>query len=146
MLAIKFWLGMEDWNWVFRECKKLSTHWRDITAHLGLHPDDLECIKRDNYAIVIVKTVWKKRSMSGLSRITQLQNMVCPLGRPFLKLWQKWISVFLRNWLKSIRLLVRETQWLLSIGAIPSSYLLNFSTFFLILIGSGSSSYKHHWN
>lgn len=39
---------MEDWNWVFRECKKLSAHWHDIGAHLGLHPDDLERIKRDN--------------------------------------------------------------------------------------------------
>ena len=33
---------------MFRECKKLSAHWHDLGAHLGLDVDDLECIRKDN--------------------------------------------------------------------------------------------------
>ena len=33
---------------MIRECKKLSAHWHDLCAFLGMDPDDLERIMKDN--------------------------------------------------------------------------------------------------
>jgi hypothetical protein len=60
---------MEDWNGLVRECKKLSAHWHDIGTHVGLHPDDLERIRRDNRAdskacLMKVLSEWIKQKYS----------------------------------------------------------------------------------
>jgi hypothetical protein len=46
-MLLKYLTDMKDWNCIYRECKKLSAHWYDIGACLGLHPDDLERIMQE---------------------------------------------------------------------------------------------------
>ena len=68
---------------MFRECKKLSADWHDLSAYIGLAIDDIECIRKDNHNDS--KACLKKALHEWIKQNYSIEKFGLPSWRTLLK-------------------------------------------------------------